>query len=289
MKATSVIPILPSNSHLGFLTSFAVVAVVGAYFGVQFVRKHTEPVADVAFAPDGKSVASAGTDGVVLIWDVFTGMARTQPGKSEAVFSVAYSPDGKTLASETWNDQRPDDQQSIIEFRDSVSGKLLAAVYEHSWQGDALRYSPDGSLLVLAGNEVMVWDVAAARPRVILKGGARCITFSPDGKTLAIGSGDRTIKLWDVDNGKERAILKGNKSSAESICFSPDGKFLVSASNETFLANPADDPPGEVKIWDVASGLVKSEFSGASPVRAVAFSPDGVTLALGEANGTVQV
>src|SRR5262245_16428906 len=69
------------------------------------------------------------------------------------------------------------------------------------------------------------------------------VTFSPDGKTLASSSSDRTIKLWDVATGKEQTTFKGHAEYVYAVCFSPDGKTLASASRDQ-----------TIKLWDVATG-----------------------------------
>src|SRR5208282_2748410 len=68
------------------------------------------------------------------------------------------------------------------------------------------------------------------------------VVFSPDGKTLASGSLDNTIKLWDVARGKDLATLKGHTSAVRSVRFSPDGKTLASGSDDN-----------TIKLWDVAT------------------------------------
>src|SRR5262249_32361643 len=72
------------------------------------------------------------------------------------------------------------------------------------------------------------------KPRAILKGHrdrVLSVAFSPEGNTLASGSGDRTIKLWDVATGKERATLTGHGDWVRSVAFSPDGNTLASGSD----------------------------------------------------------
>jgi WD40 repeat protein len=96
-----------------------------------------------------------------------------------------------------------------------------------------------------------------------------CLAFSPDGKTLASGSSDATIKLWDVATGKEQATLKGHKAGVICVAFSPDGKTLASGSNR-------DDTT--IKLWDVATGKEQATLKGHKTGSGVTFSPDGKRL-----------
>jgi RNA polymerase sigma factor (sigma-70 family) len=113
-----------------------------------------------------------------------------------------------------------------------------------------------------------------------------CVAFNSDRKTLASASRDKTIKLWDAATGKEKTTLKGHTGTIFAVAFSPDGKTIASAG-----LRPTEQPDGgeegdpyteEIRLWDVASGKNTATLEGpAGLVNAVAFSPDGKTLASG--------
>lgn len=95
--------------------------------------------------------------------------------------------------------------------------------------------------------------------------GAKCLEFTPDGKFLASGSYDETIKLWDVQTGKEIRTFLGHKKNVMGIAISPDGKYIVSGSNDSTL-----------KLWDITNGNEIKTFKGhTAEVNDVCFNSDG--------------
>jgi WD40 repeat protein len=105
----------------------------------------------------------------------------------------------------------------------------------------------------------------------------RGVAFSPDGRRVASGSADHTVKIWDAASGREVLSLTGHEQAVFGVAFSPDGRHLASAS--------ADHT---VRIWDAATGAVIGVLRGhVNWVRGVAYGPDGRTLASASHDGRV--
>jgi WD40 repeat protein len=134
-----------------------------------------------------------------------------------------------------------------------------------------------GSLLVAAGEgSLTIWSCRPEyTPRFETQGQTyRSVSFSPDGRTLALGSSDSTIRLWEMPTARERMVLRGGHTrGVRSLAFSPDGRLIVSAGQE-----------GRVVLWDAIRGVVLRTLidHAPNPVRSVAFSPDGHTIGFGE-------
>jgi WD40 repeat protein len=105
------------------------------------------------------------------------------------------------------------------------------------------------------------------------------VSFSPDGKTLASGSWDSTIKLWNVETRTKIRTLSGSSFDYHSVSFSPDGKTLVSGTSDN-----------TIKLWNIETGKeIKTLKGHSNSVNSVSFSPDGKTLASGSLDNTIKL
>jgi RNA polymerase sigma factor (sigma-70 family) len=245
------------------------------------LKGHNRPVYSVAFAPDGKTLASSAGDGTIRLWDAATAKPRTTlKGHTSTVQTIAFAPDGKTLASGS-ND-------GTIRVWDLAAPKELTAFARPQAGYFSVAFSPDGKTLAsgagdsTTGREVLsVWDVATGKEQVIFNGKSNqvhSVAFSPDGKVLASGSEDGTVRFWDPTAGNLLAAVQAHTGAARGLAFSPDGKLLASASKD-----------GTVKLWDAAAYKERATLKTDCRTYAVAFTADGKTLASGCDDATIRV
>jgi WD40 repeat protein len=219
---------------------------------------HTARVWKVLFTPDGKQVVTVSDDKTVRLWDVSSGQTvrvlrpPIGPGKEGKLYAAALSPDGGLLAvsGSGWNDGR-----KPIYLVALPTGRLSRN----------LQVVPTGGRIerTLEGHKLEVFALA----------------FSPDGKWLASGSGDKTVRIWNVGNGDCVQTLEGHKARLADVAFSPDGQHLASAASD-----------GSVRIWSAPGWQQEAACEGhGKAVNAIGWAPDSKTLATGSDDQTVRL
>ena len=149
-----------------------------------------------------------------------------------------------------------------------------------------IAFTPDGNRLAAAGSiGIWIYDVRPGKEKELElltghTGEVTFITFSHDGKLLASGGKDGTVRLWDVVTGEEKKQLIGHKWTISSLAFAPDGKTLASAiGHEAEMIPPQIGVEIDIKLWNIDIGEVTATFRGhAKDITSLAFSHDGETL-----------
>ncbi|HZT58913.1 MAG TPA: WD40 repeat domain-containing protein, partial [Pyrinomonadaceae bacterium] len=235
------------------------------------------------FSPDGKLAASISTGDYIKLWDVGGGklVRELDDAAKESTASIsgalAFSPDGKLLAAQT----------DKFKVWDVASGTLVKTLDGYA---GAARFSPDGILLaeITVDSKLNLWDVSGwrllrtveANPLRVPDG----ISFSPDGKTLAVLR-QGAVDLWDASGWRVVRSLKTDATQTDGavIAFSPDGEKLF-VSN----AGHGGGLQRSLELWDVAGGRLSRSINvkdgyDERPVFAdsVSFSPDGQSFVTG--------
>jgi WD40 repeat protein len=210
-------------------------------------------VASLALSPDGRFLAVGENNGIA-IYDPATG-EKAAPFKPRPapVPAVAFSSDSRRLVSAGVSDP------AIKAWNVAEDKPLIEMRYDPA-PNSAVAISPDGRLIAApggfqsaAGPTVQVrevdWDARTYRDFRTLKGHVRYVwkvAFSPDGRYLATGSWDSTIKVWDLQApaSAEPVTLRGHTGIIYALAFSPDGHRLASGSGSAHR--------GEIKVWDAA-------------------------------------
>lgn len=213
------------------------------------IRTPQDSVRALAFSKDGTLASVSWDDKTVKLWDMATRKEKeTLRGFAGEVYFVAFSRDGKTLASGDHN---------WVKLLDPATGQEKMRLQIPWMKNRVLAFSSDGRLVAKATGhainnalegewDIVLWDARTGQERKTrLKGYSvyiRCLSFSEDSRILASGGNDQTIKLWDVETGKELATLKGHSSRVGALAFSRDGRTLASGSGD-----------GVIKMWDLSA------------------------------------
>ncbi len=249
-------------------------------------RQFDGPVADVtgvAFGMEGRQLFLAGALFEPYVFDIATGKRLLSP-VGRTITNLAVSRNGHFLAFE---------QTCCIHVFDSRGGKKLSQITSEKIRRGPMAFTPDGKSLITSaagGEAIRIWDVATGKERRLLPGhhhSVLAIMFSPDGKTIASGGEDGSVRLWEPQTGRElKVLMRDPLYVPRRVAYSPDGKKLVTVEQVSqakrceLAAGNIDIVPVEenrCRLWDITTArelhlLGKFHFLDGYP--SVAFTRD---------------
>ena len=253
-------------------------AITGA---AKYTRMHDTGRHNLSFTPDSDTVVVVSSDDKISQWNSDTGEHK----KSFAMhpdcdaIGTAFSPDGITVAVGSVN--------GTVYLYDINTGELKMIFSEHKDHVIHLAFSPDGKILATTSSEdetICLWDVRTGTHRKIRtehprNAGCAGLAFSPDGKTIASGGGDGTIRFWDAHTGDAKEVFTGHSSEVRSVAFNPNGNYIASACASGIIRLWDADTRQPIRtLNDPKNGQIESAYS-------IVFSPDGKTLFSGADDG----
>jgi WD40 repeat protein len=200
---------------------------------VQTFKGHKSGFLAVALSPDGKTAASASSDGTVRLWSIETGKEQGQlPGLPTSATCVAFSPDGKQVMTGHGTVKGyPQIRLFDVQTRKQVKSYTL---HKENATVTGVRFRPDKKTAVSSCNQgqVILWEVGSGKKLQTMNNvsGVNDLALSPDGKrALTAGVGDAKVKLWELDSGKLLETFEGHLGTAVlGVAFSRDGRQALS-------------------------------------------------------------
>ncbi|MFH0822302.1 MAG: hypothetical protein V2B18_06080, partial [Pseudomonadota bacterium] len=278
---SGVMSVCFSSSAINFMTAQAdhVLRMWSAKTGecLKTYKGHTNLVAALSYAPNGREAVSGGDDRTLRLWDLNSGRnIGVFKGHTDSVSSVAYSPDGTTVASASWD--------GTVKLWALADATLLKTLKGHSDKVSAVAFVGGTDLILSAGFDgvARMWETASGRQLRELRGHKdriNALRVSACGEWFATGSMDGTVRIWDVRKGAAVRELDVDKTGVKTVAFSPDKNFLVTGGYDCTL-----------RIWDVDAGKCLRDFKGHSrEITDTQFATNGRFLISSSTDGVVMV
>lgn len=249
----------------------------------------TEWEADACrISPDGKLLASTGTDKQILIWEIATGKLRHQLPQSVRINALAFTPDSTTLIAGGGN--------KLLQCWNMVTGQVAKELSGHTDWISSIAVSPDGKRVASGScdwgfhrgydwirpssrgsehSEWRLWDLESGQQQRVVNEAGRvlAISFTPDGKSVACAAGHE-VRLYDLGHDGPAKVIARHEADVKSIAFTPDGTSIVSGGNDYAAART-----------NLATGQIEWRAPGYFDiVTSVALSHDATLLVTGNSD-----
>ncbi|KAL8708936.1 MAG: hypothetical protein Q9220_006268 [cf. Caloplaca sp. 1 TL-2023] len=235
---------------------------------------HSSDIRCIRFSPDSQSIAAGAADETIRLWAVGTGSLHMTIDSATSGWSLdrelIFSPSSELLL--LGFDGKRDRYRAQV--WDVLTRKLRFRISYLSPFAHNLRFSPNSERLAIISHDTLLLfstftgDVLSRPPFPE----AHTVSFSPDGRALAVGTRNGLVQIWDIQEQRCSCTFHGHTSTISALCFSTDGHILASASHD-----------GTIRLWDLHENYIPSAPEGGRVGTLgdeVHFSPDGQFLAM---------
>lgn len=209
-----------------------------------------------------------------------SGMQNSSSSTTGAIGVVVFSQNGSMLATALNSKKATEDYRFTVHLWNIPHRTVNLTLKGHTDSLSALAFTPNGRTLASGGDDgtIRLWEASTGTEILNLQSGKiSALTFSMDGKILASIDKAFSIQLWDVATGDKLISIEGQNDYGNVLAFSADSKILACGGRD-----------GTIRLWDAATGNKLSTLKGhVDWVNALAFSPDGNTLASGSTDGAI--
>ena len=241
-------------------------------------KKHTDSIHSVAWAPNGKYLASCGRDKTVHVWDATTGNnVFIYKNHSSYVYGLAWSPNSQRIASTSFGNAH---------VWDATTGDNSVFYREHSLWVYSIAWTQNALLIATGGadGEVHIWDARTGKAIYKYQEYSKAIrtvdcSNQINSTRVICGCEDTLLYSWDFTTKNASVTFQGHKKEISCVAWSPSDSKVVSSSRDR-----------TAKIWDASTGNTLSTYQGhTKDVHALAWSPDGTRIASAGEDKTVRV
>jgi len=212
----------------------------------------------IVFSPDYRTVITAGEDGSIKFWDIYSNIQMTYAGHDSYINSVTFSPDGSTLATAS---------ADLTAKVWTINGQELQTLAPHSGAINDIAFSPDGNQLLTGSDDstAILWNLDGNVAKTLKghTGGITAVAFSKNGAWMLTASQDSTARIWDK-NGETIFIFKAHQGGVSSIQMTNDGTHILTGSWD-----------GTIRLWNEKGHeklVLRPESTG---IKAATVSSDG--------------